>query len=117
MRILVAFEDEYRAFRDAIAGAFRLLRPADEVETAELGTLRERVARFDPHLVVTGLPNAFGSGGRVAWVQLSPDPNRPSSVCVGGRRWEAANPSMEDLVSVTEEAEGLIGDERSPRAC
>jgi hypothetical protein len=117
MRILVAFEDEYRSFGDAIADAFRLLRPGDEVEDADLGALGERVARFDPHLVITSLPNAFDPGGRAAWVELSPDPERPSKVCVGGRRSEALNPSVQDLVSVAKEAEGLVRDGRGPRAC
>ncbi|QIN79653.1 hypothetical protein GBA65_15215 [Rubrobacter marinus] len=117
IRILVAFEDEYRAFRDTIAEALRVLRPGDEVEAAGLGAIGNRVARFDPHLVIASVPNAFDPGGRVAWVELSPDPEMPSEVCVGGRRREAANPSVEDLVFVAEETEGLIGEERNPRAC
>ncbi len=117
MRILVAFEDEYRAFRDAIALVLRTLRPGDEVEAAGLWVIGERLARFDPHLVIASVPNAFDPGGRAAWVELSPDPDRPSKVCVGGRHSEASNPSMEDLVSVAEEAEGLLRHERRPRLC
>ena len=116
MRILVAFEDEYLAFRDVIADALRTLRPGDEVEATGLETLGERVADFDPHLVVASLPNAFDPEGRAAWVVLSPDPDRPSRVCVGGRNSEASNPSMEDLLAVAEEAEGLIDAEHGPRA-
>ena len=117
MRILVAFEDEYLAFRDAIAEALRVLRPGDEVEATDLATIGERVARFDPHMVVAGFPNAFDPGGREAWVELSPDPDRPSKVCVGGRRTEVPNPSVEDLVSVAEEAEKLVREGRPSRAC
>lgn len=117
MRILVAFEDEYRAFRDAISDAFVVLRPQDEVEAAGLGAIGEKIARFDPHLVIASVPNVVDPGRRVAWVELSPEPGLPSRVCVGGRRWEAFNPSMEDLVSVAEEAEGLIRDEQRFRAC
>ena len=87
------------------------------MEAADLGPLRERVTRFDPHLVVASVPNAVDPGGRAAWVELSPDPERPSRACVGGQRWEALNPSLEDLLSVAHETEGLIGDERRPRAC
>ena len=116
-RILVAFEDEYRAFREAIAEALRVLRPGDEVEAADLATIGERVARFDPHMVVASFPNAFEPGGREAWVELSPNPDRPSKVCVGGRRSGAFNPSVEDLVSVAEEAEKLVWEGRPLRAC
>ena len=117
MRILVAFDDEYRAFREAIAGALSALRPGDEVEAAELGAIGERVAAFDPHLVISSLSGALDPAGRTAWVELSPEPDRPSRVCVGGRRSEARNPSISDLVAVAEEAEGLIEDERRFRAC
>ena len=117
MRILVAFEDKYRIFRHAIADALRASRPGDEVEDSALASLAERVARFDPHLVIASAPSAADPAGRLAWVELSPEPDRTSRVCVGGRRSEASNPSMEDLLSVASEAEGLIGDERRPRAC
>ena len=101
IRILVAFDDEYRAFREAIAQALRVLRPGDEVEAADLGSIDERVARFDPHMVIASLPNAFDPGGRVAWVELSLNPEKPSRVCVGGhsarRRptppWRTSSPS------------------------
>ena len=116
MRILVAFEDKYRIFRHAIADALRASRPGDEEEDSALASLAERVARFDPHLVIASAPSA-DPAGRLAWVELSPEPGRTSRVCVGGRRSEASNPSMEDLLSVASEAEGLIGDERRPRAC
>lgn len=55
MRILVAFEEDYRAFRDTIANALRLLRPGDEVEAAYLNypkaTFDGRTARGEvpPH--------------------------------------------------------------------
>lgn len=66
LRILVAFEDEYRAFRDAIAEALQILHPGDEVEAAELGAIEERMAVFDPRMAVASVPNAFGPGGREA---------------------------------------------------
>lgn len=117
MRILVAFEDEYRGLRELIAFAFRGARPGDEVEAVPLGALREGVARFDPHLVISSVPNAGDPVRTVAWVQLSPDPDFPSGVCVGGRRWEAPNPSLKSLLSFAEEAEGLVRNEGRSRAC
>ena len=40
-RVLVAFEDEYRVYRDAIARSIRLHRPRVEVAVAELVRLGE----------------------------------------------------------------------------
>lgn len=117
MRILVAFEDEYRAFRDAISDALKVLRPGDEVEAAGLAALGERVAPFDPHMVVASVPNVFDPGGREAWVELSPEPGLPSRVCVGGRRRVVLNPSIGDLVSFAEETEALVRDQQRFRAC
>ncbi len=74
IHILVAFKDEYRSFRDAIAVTFRTLRPGDEVEAAALGALGERVARFDPHLVIASLPNAVDPWGRGAVGGALPGP-------------------------------------------
>lgn len=116
MRVLVAFEDEYRGLRESIAFVFGAVRPGDELEVADLGTLRRRAAGFDPHLVIASIPNVVAPGGMAAWVALSPDPHRPSRVCVGGRQWQVLNPSMEDLLSIAEEAEGLVRDERHFRA-
>ncbi len=117
MRILVALEDEYRAFRDAIVFAFQTLRPGDAIEAVELSAIGESLTRFDPHLVIAGVPNAFDPEGRTAWVELSPDPDRPSRVRVGGQSSEAYNPSIEDLVAAAEETEGLIGNEPHLRGC
>lgn len=117
MRVLVAFEDDYRGLRELVAFAFRATRPRDEVETIDPGALAESVARFDPHLVISSVPNVVDPGGRAAWVELSPDPERPSKVCVGGRHSEPLNPSLADLLSIAQESEKLIGDERRPRAC
>ena len=87
------------------------------MEDSGLGALAERVARFDPHLVIASAPSAAGAGKRFAWIELSPEPDRPSRICVGGRSAGALNPSIEDLVFVAEEAEGLIGEGGCPRAC
>ena len=57
-RVLVAFENEWRIFRDAIAYAIRIHRPRVEVAAAELSVLGSKVACFDPHLVsaAAGIP-------------------------------------------------------------
>lgn len=104
-RILIAFEDEYRVYREAIAGAIRVLRPHAQGETAGLEALAEEVERLDPHLVICSRPNTVDPGGRPAWVELPTDPTRPARVCVGGRYSARTNPTLEVLLGVVDEVE------------
>jgi F420-dependent methylenetetrahydromethanopterin dehydrogenase len=104
-RILIAFEDEYRAYREVLAAAIRVLRRRAQVESAELDALAQEVERLDPHLVVCSRPNTVDPGGRPAWVELPIDPIRPARVCVGGRYSERTNPTMEVLLGVVDEVE------------
>ena len=109
MRILIAYEDSYRAYGEALEGAIRESRPNAEVSLVQARELESEVARFDPHLVVSGKPNAVDPGGRAAWVRLSEEPEEPSEVCVGGRRRGTENPGMEELLAVVDETEVLVG--------
>jgi hypothetical protein len=61
MRVLVAFEDDYRSYRDVIAAGIRILRPHAEVETTALELLGKRIEHFDPQLVVCSRPNTLDS--------------------------------------------------------
>jgi hypothetical protein len=91
-----------------IAASIRILRPQTEAETTTLDSLGEEVERFDPALVICSRPNTVDPGGRIAWVELSIDSTRPSKICVGGRYSETTNPTMEVLLAVIDEVEGLI---------
>lgn len=106
VRILVAIDEEYRSYREVIAGAIGAVRPHFEVATAGVKALHEEVKRFDPHLVICSLPAT--SAESIAWVELSLDPLRPSVVCVGGRRTEVRNPVLETLLEVIDQVEELV---------
>jgi hypothetical protein len=107
----VALHDDYRAYRGAIAAGIRLLRPHVEVATTGLDALEDEVARLDPHVVICSLPTTANSGERLAWVELSLDPARPSVVRVGGSYSKQSNPALEALLRVIDEAERLVGKE------
>ncbi len=121
MRILVAFEDDYRAYADALAKAISAARPHLDVATLGLEALQTEVTRLDPHVVICSSPNPAANQqeeGKLAWVELSVDPHRPSKFCVSGRRWESLNPSLEELLGVVEETEQLlVGSSRRSGAC
>lgn len=118
IRILVALEDNYRAYRELIAAGIRVLRPNAEVATSALDALEEEIARLDPHVVVCSLPATMGPGDRVAWVELSIDPIQPTIICVGGRYSDVRNPVFEVLLGVIDEAERLVAENKSStRVC
>jgi hypothetical protein len=108
MRILLAFEDDYRVYRDVVGAGIRILRPHAEVETASLDALRERIKRFDPDLVICSGHEVVDSDSRLAWVDLSVDPTRPAKVSVGGRHSELTNSTLEALLVVIDDVEELI---------
>jgi hypothetical protein len=125
MRILVAFDDDYRAYADALSKAIEAARPHLNVTTTGLETLQMQAARLDPHLVISSVPNPAAEQEEddeeevklllLAWVELSLDPHEPSRFCVSGRRWTSLNPSLEELLDVVEETELLVLSSSSQR--
>ena len=107
-RVLVAYEDGYRAYREVIAAGVRLLRPHTEVRTAGPAELGAELERFGPHVVVCGVPGHPDPGHAPAWVELPPEVGRPARVRVGDRRREAPGLTMEGLRGVVDEAEALV---------
>jgi hypothetical protein len=55
-RVLVAYGEEYRAYREVVAAGVRLLRPGTEVSTATPADLEAKIALLDPQVVVCGVP-------------------------------------------------------------
>jgi hypothetical protein len=115
LRILVALEDDYRAYREVIAAALHVLRPHVEVATIGLDALKGEVTRLDPHVVISDLPATAGSGDRLAWVQLSLDPTRPTKLWMGESYLERKNPTLEVLLEAVDEAERLVGKESNTK--
>src|SRR4028119_1343923 len=82
VRVLVAFEENYRAYGDAIVRAIRNTYPRLEVlALADLRELEAEVALFDPHLVITSRsshPASLASRpGRPSRAQPSPGTHTP----------------------------------------
>ena len=109
MRVLVAFGDEHRAYREVLAAGLRILRPRADVATATPAEIEGEIARFDPRVVVCGVPGRSDPGGVPAWVELPVQPGRPAKIRVGGGRRASVNLELEGLLAVVDEAEGLVG--------
>lgn len=118
VRILVAFEDDYRAYRGVLAAVIRALRPHAKVETADLDELREEIERFDPQLVICTRPNTLNPGGAPAWVELSLDRHRPTKICLGGRYSERATLlGIEELLGILDDAEEFVRTQNDRGGC
>ena len=100
-----------------MASAVQTHRPHIEVVATELVVLGEEVTRFDPQLVICSQPNTVDPGGRPAWVELPPDPERLAEICLDGERSEVINPALEELLSVVDETEKLARTRRELGDC
>jgi hypothetical protein len=108
MRVLLSFEKEYRVYGQAMASAIREFRPDVEVAVVNGEDLEEEAERFDPQLVICSPPvpeNLVDE--RLARIELSPEPDRPSRFWVGERHWEITNPTLGQILPVIEETKRL----------
>jgi hypothetical protein len=117
MRILIAYEENYRVYRDTIQSAIRRFRPHVEVQVVHLETLEAEVRCLDPHLVICSRRNTVDLGGRAAWVKLSHLPDEPSEFCLGGQRSVCENPSFKELLGAVDETEKLLQTGRDLGGC
>lgn len=113
IRILIAFEPEYRAYQGVIAAALRVLRPQVEVETTNLYALEEEIGRLDPDMVICGRSKIADLSDRPVWIELSMDPSQPTRVSIGGRYSERINPTLEVLLGVIDEAQAFISEQQN----
>jgi hypothetical protein len=106
VRVLVAYEEAYCSYRDALIRAIREHRPRFRLLGTTPGGLEEAMERFEPHAVVASRPSAeYPGGGRGAWVELPAEPSRGGEVCVGGDREGAVNPGLGRVLGALDEAE------------
>ena len=118
IRVLLAFEDDYRTYREVFAAGIQILRPHLELDTSSLEALGERIERFDPHLVICSQPNTVDPGGRPAWVENSVNHVRmPSKICVGGHSLKRADLSFEMLLEIIDRVEKLVQTDNYRRGC
>lgn len=117
MRVLIGYEESHRSYGQTLEGAIRWLRPGMEISLARAEELGDRVADFDPHLVVCNRTNAVDPGGRAAWARISTEPEEPSEFCLGGRRRASSNPGFKEILAFVDEAEELVLGGQEPGGC
>ena len=108
MRVLLSFEKQYRVYMEGMAAAIRAFRPDVEVAVIDAENLESEAERFDPQLVVTSPPVPENPvDDRLARIELSPEPERPSRFRVGERHWESTNPTLGEILPVVDETKRL----------
>jgi RNA-binding protein YhbY len=102
VKIIVAFEDEYRAYQGALAAAIRILRPDANVMTVDLEKLSAVAKDFRPDIVI-GSRFENGVLDEVpAWIELALDPTQLTKVRVDGQYSEVVNPTLDRLLEIIE---------------
>jgi hypothetical protein len=122
VRVLVAFEDLRRVYREAIAGAVGGMRPDLEVRSAPLSEIGRELGRFDPHVVVCSQTGDGYPGGRGAWVQVptvdgATDEERPARICLERERWDADGPTLGEIPGVVDETRRRLREGRLAETC
>ena len=105
MRLLLAFDREYRVYVEAIANAIRTFRPYVQVALTNTAGLEAEVERFDPQLVICSspIPSNPVDPKLIASLELSLEPDQASRFRVGERHWESTNPTLDETLSVVDE--------------
>lgn len=96
---------ELQSYREALAAAFRELRPDIEVFESEKEDLDREVERLDPDLVVCSRLTARVEDRAASWVELYPDHEPHSVVSVLGERSTVEEIQLSDLLSIIDRTE------------
>ena len=113
MRVLLAFEEEYRIYMEAMEAAIRAFRPEVEllvVAAADAEELDAAAERVEVQLVICNCPPTSYNllDARPARIELSVETDRPSTFRVGERSWESTNPTLGEILPVIEETKKLL---------
>lgn len=104
MRILIAIEP--RSYGQVTGNAIERLRPHLEVVVVEPEDLVPEAERLRPELLFSHLRDAERLAEEVgAWVELSVEADRPSTVCLNGQLRKVNNLELDALLSIVDEAE------------
>ncbi len=102
-RVLVA--SELQSYRQALAAAFRELRPGVEVFEVEEDDLDREVERLGPDLVVCSRLTSRIEDRAPSWVELYPNHEAHSVVSVLGERSTVQEIQLSDLLSIIDRTE------------
>ncbi len=106
VRVLLA--NEPRAYREAMASAFRRLRPDAEIVVAESDELDEQIRDLRPHLVLSSQPARSLEDRPLPHVLLYPEGESKALVNIDGQQTTIADVDLEDLLWVIDRVWGVV---------
>ena len=111
----MAIGEEYHSYREVIAASIRLLRPHVEVLSTGLEEQEQKLADFDPQLVVSSQPRATIHSPPIAWVRVATrEPTKPTEIWMWEDRWEATKPKSILLAQVIDSIEEELAKTDNP---
>jgi hypothetical protein len=114
MRVLVAYENGYRFYREVLSRAITDHRPHLQLRHAEPEEQGKELAHFDPHAVLSSLPELPDTTSTLAaWVELPVEPSSAARIRLGGKHEKASELTLAGVFRVLDEAEGLLRDDPS----
>ncbi len=108
VRVLVAFDDTYRSYRESISFAISKMRSGTHVVAVSASALDAEISRLSPHVVICGGGATVPSGDETMRVILPTEEQNLARVSVDGASREIPNPSLIDLLVLLDEAMDLI---------
>ncbi|MGH3145639.1 MAG: hypothetical protein ACRDTR_07530 [Rubrobacter sp.] len=102
-RVLMA--NELASYRETIAFVLRELRPNVEVIEADSGVLNQQVLRVSPDLVICSRLTSLVRDRVPNWIELYPESQPYSTVCIEGERRTVDDVHLSDLLSVVDRME------------
>ncbi len=106
MRVLLA--NEPRVYREAMASAFRYLRPGAEIVVAESDELDDQVTEFRPHLVLSSQAARSLEDHPLPHVLLYPEGESKALVSIDGQQTTIVNVELEDLLLVIDRVQNVV---------
>jgi hypothetical protein len=106
VRILITVKP--RMYREAIAIAIHHHRPDVEIMLASPESVDGDMRRFRPHLIVRTDTDWATLGGEAYQVKVLYSNGMDAEVSLDGRAWTVRDMSMDELLRVVDEAEGLV---------
>ncbi len=107
-KIRVLLANEPRVYREAMASAFRRLRPGAEIVVAESDELDEQIRDLKPHLVMYSHPAWSFEEHPLPHVLLYPEGESKALVNIDGQRMTIVGVELEDLLLVIDRVWGVV---------
>ncbi len=107
-KICVLLANEPRVYREAMATAFRQLRPRVELIVAEPDELDEQIRDLNPHLVLSSQAARSLEDHPLSHVLLYPEGESKALVSIDGQQTTIVNVELEDLLLVIDRVQNVV---------